>query len=70
MLCNVLFKTHYVFRQRRVLDPLDDVLVVRKSDGIHVNHLSKLSDEQKKKVQDVINGKPNVASQPEISQLS
>jgi hypothetical protein len=45
VLCNVLFKTHYVFRCRRILDPLDDLIVIRKEDGIHVNHLSKLSKE-------------------------
>jgi len=37
---NVVFKTHYVFRQRRLLDPLQDMIISRQSDGIHVQKLS------------------------------
>jgi len=44
VICNVVFKTHYVFRQRRLLDPLQDVILYRKSDGLHV---AKISDKMK-----------------------
>lgn len=44
VICNVVFKTHYVFRQRRLLDPLQDVLLYRKSDGLH---LAKISEQMK-----------------------
>jgi hypothetical protein len=37
--CNVLFKTHYVFRNRRLLDPLSDMVITRHSDGIHVEKI-------------------------------
>jgi hypothetical protein len=37
---NVLFKTHFVFRLRRLLDPLSDMVITRHKDGIHVEKLS------------------------------
>lgn len=36
---NVLFKTHFVFRQRRLLDPLSDMVIFRQMDGIHIDKL-------------------------------
>lgn len=44
VVANVVFRTHYVFRQRRLLDPLQDVLLYRKNDGLH---LAKISDRMK-----------------------
>lgn len=54
MLCNVLFKTHYVFRERKVLDPLDDIFISKKEDGVHITHLSKLSKDQKEKIEETL----------------
>jgi len=50
----VLFKTHYVFRERKVLDPLDDVFVTKKEDGVHITHLSKLTKDQKEKIEETL----------------
>lgn len=50
----MLFKTHYVFRERKVLDPLDDIFVSKKEDGVHITHLSKLSKDQKEKIEETL----------------
>jgi len=54
VLCNVLFKTHYVFRERKVLDPLDDIFISKREDGVHITHLSKLTEDQREKIDNAI----------------